>query len=83
MQRQIGALGALVSWKVPLPMAGGLELNGPSGAFQPKQFYDYLAAIAQVMCFTRGRANKLETNMEGRHRKEFSYEKAHHDLFIN
>jgi len=32
-----GAFSNLVQWKVSLPMAGGLELDGP---FQPKPLYN-------------------------------------------
>ena len=34
------ALRNLVSWKVSLPIRGGLELDDFKGPYQPKSFYD-------------------------------------------
>ena len=34
------ALGSLVCWLATLHTAGGLELNGHCGPFQPRPFYD-------------------------------------------
>jgi len=39
------ALSNLVWWKVSLPMAGGLELDGLEGHFQTKPFYDSMIYI--------------------------------------
>ena len=36
------ALGSLVWWLATLHIAGGLELNGHCGPFQPRPFYDYM-----------------------------------------
>ena len=34
------ALGSLVWWLVTLHIAGGLELDGHCGSFQPRLFYE-------------------------------------------
>lgn len=35
-----GALDSIIYWKVSLPVAGVLELDGLYGPFQPKLFYE-------------------------------------------
>nr|XP_047910982.1 glutamate-rich protein 1 isoform X3 [Anser cygnoides] len=45
-----GALGSLVWWEVSLPMAGGLELGGLSGPFQPNPFCGSLSGSKQGAC---------------------------------
>ncbi|PKU35204.1 hypothetical protein llap_14489 [Limosa lapponica baueri] len=40
-----GALSNLVQWEVSLSMAGDLELDDPSGLFQPKPFHDSMKSI--------------------------------------
>ena len=42
------ALGSLVWWLAPLPMAGGLKLHYHCGSFQPRPFYDSKAYKANT-----------------------------------
>jgi len=44
-----GASINLSWWKVSLPMAGGLELGDPEGAFLPKPFYDSVISVLNVL----------------------------------
>jgi len=46
-----GALSNLVWWKVSLPMAGELELDGLQGPFQPKPFYDSMIPLWSLYTF--------------------------------
>ena len=40
-----GVLSNLDLWEVPLPIEGGLELDGLKGPFQPKSFYDSIILL--------------------------------------
>jgi len=43
--RQGGVLSNLALWEVPLPIEGGLELDGLKGPFQLKSFYDSIILL--------------------------------------
>ena len=56
--RTVAHWSNLVQWKVSLPVAGGLEPDGPYGPFQPKAFYDSL------IFRTEARMKVQEQNLE-------------------